>query len=222
MKVTVDKCPHTGQLFEDNAEYLKHLARLSSQRRRDRKHKEKMDAIDTWLAEEKAKITRIEDIPAWVLDNQPKLMEACNFKGFNWYEGHFYPDDSLVKFFFENIRFQDPLSNTHDAPVGGVTNFNRVAGKPVGYPGYQVRLNGSLKRRDRRPHGFPIKNLCRLLNLNTGTGGGSNENWGYETRIFISDWPGLWNQWASTSFDNEVARYEREKERIISRLQGKF
>lgn len=221
MKITVDKCPHTGKLFEDNAEYLKHLSRLNSQRQRDKKRKEKMDAIDAWIAEEKAKITRVEDIPAWVVNNQVKLMEACNFKGPMWYDGNFYPDDFLQKFVFENIKFQDPLSNSHDAPKGGVTNFSRVAGKPIGYPGYQVRSIGSLKRRDRR-QGFPIKNLYRLLDLHVGTGGGSNNEWGYDIRIFISDWPGLWNQWADKSFDNEVARYEREKDQIINRLKGKF
>lgn len=38
------------------------------------------------------------------------------------------------------IRYTDPVSNSHSAPLEGVQNWGGKAGKPVGYPGWTGRV----------------------------------------------------------------------------------
>jgi len=68
---------------------------------------------------------------------------------------------------------------------------------------------------------YPYDSIGKFVGLKTGSGGGGNEDWGYDVSIFLDDWPGLNQQWADMIFEQEVTRYEQEKDRIINRLKGK-
>ncbi len=78
MKVTVNKCPDTGVLIEDDAEYKRHRAKVISQKNADVRVRKVKDTFWAWLASEKLKITTIDMIAPWFIENQRVIMDAHN------------------------------------------------------------------------------------------------------------------------------------------------
>jgi hypothetical protein len=38
-------------------------------------------------------------------------------------------------------------------------------------------------------HSYPYSNILALLKIRTGSGGGGNDDWSSDVKIFLADWP---------------------------------
>jgi hypothetical protein len=197
MKIQVYKCRFTGKIFEekDRAKYIKHLRELRESLRSERNYERTRKTWKEWLAAEKAKIFKVEDVPAWFLENQRKIMDACNAIEFSSNfdrRNRFVQGDKFTKLEWETCRFEPLASNSHVNPEGGVSNWcAKDKTKPIGYPGWTGYLKGSLARPPKHQHTYPYSEALNLVGIRTGSGGGGNDSFGYGFTIFLADWPGL-------------------------------
>lgn len=212
MKVTVNKCPYTGKLFEDDLKYSKHLRRLQAERRAKRKDEKIRNTFSDWLAAEKSKITEVKQIVPWFMDNQRTIMDAANaiVNNIDRY-GKFTDLCTYSKLEISGPRWNRNVSNSHRCPVGGVVNWGgHKPGLPTGYPGWTGHIAGSLTRPKNKMGSYPTSDILNLIGLHTGSGGGGNESWSYGLSIFLDDWPGL---------QHEVDMMEQDY--IVRRLMGR-
>ena len=195
MKVTVNKCRFTGQLFENDKEYANHLQRIRRQHKAAREAGAIKNDFASWLAAEKDKLRSPSELCSWLLENQVFLMKSCNALGVHsWSSDKFYPEtDKFTKIEFERVPdFQPNLSNSHSCPKGGVHNWcGKTPGAPTGYPGWGGYVRGTLTRAKKHMSSYPYSAIFNLVDIHTGTGGGGNEHWGYDVKIFAADWPTL-------------------------------
>lgn len=219
MRIQARKCPFTGKVFEESRidEYVLHLLDTRKDLKRKRHLSNVKNTFEDWLKAEKLKITHPNQIPEWFLENQKQIMDAHNagcrpkkYSGFD--RDKFFTSDTFTKVEWEKeVVFSDLVSNSHSCPDNGEMNFGGDGvGIPKGYPGWSGYVQGSLSRDMKHRGSYPYSAALNLVGINTGTGGGGNENWGYDFRIFLADWPGL---------KEEVRRLEEE--RIIRKLKGK-
>jgi len=93
---------------------------------------------------------------------------------------------------FCNLRYEKYISNTHDCPIGGQTNWRKEKDKPTSYPGYIGKVvfkknkeEGSWYASD----AFEIESgalwSSDVPGLNTGCGGGGE----FIVRLYIDDFP---------------------------------
>jgi hypothetical protein len=219
MRIQMRKCPFTGKLFDESkiGEYIWHLKVTRDAMREERELKRIKDTFKDWLKAEKKKIIHPDQIPEWFLANQQYLMDAHNagcrsthYHGFG--RDKFYSTDKFTKVVWERAPvYSANVSNTHSCPDNGKQNFDgKLPGVPTGYPGWTGYIKGSLSRNKKHCGQYPYSELLNLVGIKTGSGGGGNENWGYDFRLWLADWPGL----------KEEVRAMEERE-ILRRLKGK-
>lgn len=101
-------------------------------------------------------------------------------------------------YFAWDLTYRDCVSNTHDAPMTGVRNWESDPSKPKGYPGYYGRVWATFSN---DPGDFSDAIFGATLTY-TGTGGYGNYNSpfphhekgelypvSYDYRLFLDDWP---------------------------------
>lgn len=195
MKVTVNKCRFTGKLFEDDKEYANHMQRLRREHKAIREAKAIKNDFAAWLAAEKDKLRSTSEICPWLLENQIYLMKSCNALGIHsWCRDKFYPEtDRFTEIRFEREpTFSRLVSNSHSCPKDGVTNWGgQDHNAPCGYPGWNGYVKGKLTRSKKHMSSYPYSAIFKLVDIHTGSGGGGNEHWGYDIKIFAADWPTL-------------------------------
>lgn len=116
------------------------------------------------------------------------------------------------------IRYLDSVSNSHSAPLSGVTNWENDRNQPTGYEGFEGRVWCCLSD---DPDGFG-SDAFRGTMTHTGTGGYGNygTEWkndsatlcplSYQYTIFLDDFPSL--------RENLMKQYDSEN--IIRALKG--
>lgn len=190
MKIQVRKCRVTGKLFEDLDKYALHLQKLRAMLKQERLYKRIRTEFAVWLNEERSAIYDIDDIVPWFIKNQRYIMNAVNALGSNSRE-QFYEDDVFEDIKLK-VRYSSSVSNTHQCPDDGKTNFMcRDSDGPTGYPGFHGDISGSLNRSKKYDSSFPYGRALNIVGLKTGSGGGGNKNWSYGVSIFLADWTGL-------------------------------
>lgn len=229
------KCPFTGKIFDESRieEYILHLLNTREEMRRKRAQKSLALTFHDWLHEEKLKLTHPSQVPDWLLENQQKIMDAinagCRPKHHHWWDRDlFKPEDKFTKIVWtRECVFQDVLSNSHSCPDNGVENFMGDKDKPRGYPGWQTYIAGTLKRNKKNSGSYPYSSLLNMVGIKTGSGGGGNENWSYDAKVFLADWPGfqvevdkIMEQRRIDGIEAERQRIIREENEIIRRLKG--
>lgn len=90
------------------------------------------------------------------------------------------------------VRYSDQVSNSHDAPLSGRTNFSRKPELPIGYPGWVGRI---WVRYAEYPKSFGSEPFDRTLTY-TGTGGFGSYN-------------GPWHRVASAHYLQRI--YKKQK-----------
>ncbi len=205
------QCATTKTLFDDQGEYKKHLRKLAIANRKIKAEKKLRTDFDDWLRDEKSKITSPEQIAPWIIKNQKYLMDSANAMGYNSFSDKFFNTDTYEKIDIFSLRYDRLVSNSHSCPKGGVTNWwsTRDTGKPVGYPGWTGDITGSLKRLAKHNGNYPYDSILKLVGIHTGTGGGANNSWRFDIKIFLADWPGL-----------QTAVDEMEMDAIARKLKG--
>ena len=195
MKVQVHKCKVTGKIFEekDRTKYILHLKKIRAQQKEKRLHAIIVDGFGEWLANERANIFDVQDIIPWFLKNQRYIMDATNaisFRNSRDYE-KFQPVDKFIDIAFKYIRYSPFTSNSHSCPDNGVQNWCARNPGPTGYPGWDAHISGKLIRPPKYNSSYPYSEALNLVGIKTESGGGGNESWGYDVKIFAADWPGL-------------------------------
>lgn len=126
-----------------------------------------------------------------------------------------------------NLSYSPNVSNSHDCPIGGVTNWGgRDENAPTGYPGWHGRIWVLYDRVFRVGGPEHISSALKQIRIHTGTGGYGTYNqtggpWDYDlikphkwapysrdVRFFSADWP----------LEKTMAEYE--KARMLSALRG--
>ena len=195
MKITVNKCRFTGKLFENDKEYRNHLAKIRRQQKAERESKRIRAEWDGWFSKEKESITHPDMIAPWFLKNQKFIMKAyvANCGPFISSHDKVYPETDNFdedKFSFDLNPF-DRVSNTHNCPKNGVTNWDQEDNKPTYYMGWRGKVKGKFTRNKKHMFSYPASKILNFVDLHTGCGGGGNEGWNFEIYIFLDDWPQL-------------------------------
>ncbi len=184
---------YTGEVFTSEEKYKTHNRKQAAFKRDQAKKKKIKDDFLMWLNNEQ--INNLSDIsllPAWIITNQRKLMDGFNaIPGYGtWTSDKFFDTDEIIEIKLD-IRWKECVSNSHASPRHGVSNWcARDKTKPVGYPGWYGRIEGTLKREPKHNSDYPMSGLLKMIDVITGTGGGGNKGWGYEVSIFAQDWAG--------------------------------
>lgn len=180
-------CPWTDELYSTKSAYVKHLKTLRATRmhRRARKNRWQQLGEDLWNQNSFEKIVRwVELHPEWFLDNAQRRGFSSDAKLYDSIRDAF-----TVKITYLDIRWSDSVSNSHDCPHNGVTNWaGRDQNAPRGYPGWGGRIEYQIS------HELPGfgSDIMEGTRIHTGTGGGtSNNRYGFDVRFFADDWPGL-------------------------------
>lgn len=191
MKILVNKCPHTGQLFEDDGEYVRHIRKIQREQRAQAKYKAERLEFETWLNQEKAKIYTIDEIPGWIVKNQRRLIDGYKLLNPHTWD-KMYPSDEIKSIKLVDLRYC-MASNSHCCPKNGVTNWGgRGANLPRGYMGYRGNVSASLARLPRHNGSYPMSNFLKMIGIHTVGGlGGGNESSSWDVTVFIDDWAGL-------------------------------
>lgn len=199
--VTAYKSDHDGKLFENKTDYVKHLRKLARQRLEQRAVLRMMQAkkgINAGLS----KVTSIDELEEFIAANWAWFYvngRQHSFRG-NEQEGA----HQLVSVKVDRAVYSNEVSNSHSAPVGGVTNFSRVTHLPMGYPGwvgdihFTVQTNQYKYRGKHYYHqGFGSDYFAgTIINLGGGGSRGSDSETGqskytYQVRLYASDFPAL-------------------------------
>jgi len=121
---------------------------------------------------------------------------------------HALPKDNKVLGFMWNISFSQEISNSHDCPLNGTTNWGCVADMPISYPGWIGRVWIRYKTNTRSFGSDPFSQS--LTYTGTGGAGAYSGPWAgiarccyknrikpeptlfsWDYRIFEDDWPEL-------------------------------
>ncbi len=197
-QILVWKCPETGKLFEEQQKYKNHLSTLARARRKVKQQNYIKATFFDWLDNERTNnVLDVNDIPKWLLDNQQIIMDATNVIPGRWvsFDDKFADGDLFTKIEFGRTRWILNLSNSHSCPKGGVQNrggketFADGTPKPSGYPGWGLSLEGSLKRNKKLMSSYAYSGLFNIVGIYTGTGGGGNEHFRYDAKIWAEEWP---------------------------------
>jgi len=202
--ITAYKCDTTGKLFEDKAKYQKHIRKVAADRRVQRKIEAAHKAdIQWWHDNFWNKVKSLHQLQAAILYHSD-VFAARGVK--NYHSGNKLKPTPIIKFEAFQISYRDSVSNSHNCPHDGVTNFNqsynRQQGKnlPEGYPGWRGRFDYTVQSHAKQLHSYPgSSDMWGGTRIHTGTGGGGGgtpeqekmfqQNFGYDVNLFASDWP---------------------------------
>ncbi len=215
--ITAYKSDADGKIFEDKVKYQRHLRKLAQVRRERRRievEETLKDSIWAGLYECEQSIEQWRDM---IIANQDLFWaEAAHHDKHDWSivgktrKGVACPVPRLLEFTEFRLTWSDHVSNSHDCPVGGVTNWgNRDPDAPTGYPGWQGRMDWVYawpKEWDGVYLGSDLfggfANHYGRSRVHTGTGGSGGTvfskkhncyvtSCGYSVNVFAADWPGL-------------------------------
>lgn len=186
-KVEAWQCAKTGQLF-DEAGFRRHMAKKSAQRYFDAKRKALM-ARARYCLDDLHRQGSFEDIAAWIEDNAKLLFQVQILNNrIAFYRKDVPPKNfSISNIVFRNMVWSDECSNSHSAPIGERTNWERSHKYPISFPGYRGRIDFVMS--DNQDCGG--SNVFRETGINTGSGGGGGNSYSYEVTLFAADWPML-------------------------------
>lgn len=204
------KCETTGKVFEHEADYLKLQRKIARDKaERDREARLQLKTA-TWFEEFRNQLMSIDRLPNEIIKNQEYFWamarrsvygvraDGWNGVGKNKRKGVLMPMPILTRFTTWNLRWSNEVSNSHNCPKNGVTNWcNSDKDKPTSYPGWCGRINWEVEW-PKEWDGFYLgSDLFKGdSRINTGTGGGGGwkdgrQTFGYDVQIFAADWPGL-------------------------------
>lgn len=173
MKLEVFKSDYTGEFFEKEEDYLKHCEEHS----KIEEEKKQVRDISKKLQEVRLTATSLEEFR----ENFVKLKKKS------------YPN--LYDIIFSHVYFGD-ISNTHSAPINGVSNFSSHPDKPTSYKGWGGSITIIYKK---EPNTFGSDVIDYNTGINTGSGGYRGKEYGdffkncyvceYGLRMYLDDFP---------------------------------
>jgi len=180
-------CPWTKKMYATKKSYVSHLKSLREERMHAtaRKNRWNQKMTDLWNQ------PTFGSIINWIERNpEPFWMNGKN-RGWTsdariWDK---IRDDFWIKVISLDVRWSDSVSNSHDCPQNGSTNWGgRDANMPKGYPGWTGNIKFQVS------HVVPsfFSNIFEGTRINTGSGGARGNNiYSYSVIFFADDWVGL-------------------------------
>ena len=197
-KVIVRKCPITKTVFFGDDEYAKHIVAL-----RNRKNLERVEKRYRSEAQYRIWNTIVNDVDTvpklvqFVKDNLHDILIAYNG---GRPEVNAAIRKAELKSFTLDISYRELISNSHDSPRDGVTNWSgRDSDKPCHYPGFVGNLEYELVNdpdKDSAMNNGKLRTCMSFsdalgyIGIHTGNGGGSAKK-KYGVRLFQDDFPAL-------------------------------
>lgn len=202
-----------GKIFEFKVDYNKHLRKLAAKRRADKKAQDARDAFDQVMIN-MGKVNDFSELEQFIKDNWEVFRQTI---ATGWRSRKLRPNaDKLLSLKIEIYGFDQHLSNSHDCPRGGVTNFDRRAecnkDKPTSYPGWRGRITYSVTSST----GFGSE-YFENTPINTGSGGGGDECLSYDLRLFAADFPVMWEKHSRVAW---VEKENKQREYVWRQLGG--
>jgi hypothetical protein len=200
-------CPWTGELYATKRSYVGHLKKLREQRmhKRARIIRRQRKLEDMWNQPD------FESIIKWIHINPEVFWENAKRNGWHsdaprWDK---IRDSFSVTIKHLSVTYSESVSNSHNRPHNGVTNWGgRETLKdgtpaPRGYPGFSGRIEFQTSH---EPFSF-ASNIMEGTRIHTGSGGGGGNNtYRYDVKFFLDDWPGL-----KKTVEEELVAYEKKK-----------
>ena len=206
------RCPWTGNVYATKKAYVKHLRlhREGTIRKQIRAKIRHLKSEELWNQQTFAGVIQwIEMNPDWILDNVIRE---------EWSDRKSRYDEIRPEWWFRITKLRltrsDCVSNSHNAPHTGVTNWCGEGGNvPRGYPGW----HGSIEfKYSHELSGFG-SSVFSQSRIHLGSGGGGAKGGRYEVKFFDDDWPGLSK---SALFDTIAGKqtagfnYDREQQKV--------
>jgi uncharacterized C2H2 Zn-finger protein len=182
---TAFRCPWTNKIFSNKKSYVTHLKVL----REDRIHRAIRARIQNKIFEELINQDSFENIIEWIETHPEFFFDRIIHNGrVGWRDRREHLRDKFwIKITYLDVSWSESVSNSHNSPRNGVSNWGRDKDKPTGYPGWGGRIEFQLSH----DLGFG-SDVFRNVGIHTGTGGGTRDNrYGYDVKFFASDWPEL-------------------------------
>jgi hypothetical protein len=190
-KIIAYRCKFTGKLFDSREKYYTHLVKIRQKNHilyyMNRLDREAAAAFNK-IRSTASTVSEIEEMikDHWMLFVYQGFRRNASFMRKNAYL--FFKNPPVLKSINFDLRYSENVSNSHSCPFDGITNWVREKGLPTGYPGWV----GSLRYRIESDHDNQISGsdfFGGMTGINTGTGGGSYNEYRYEVRLYASDWP---------------------------------
>ncbi len=236
-QILVWRCDTTGRLFEHKAEYQRHLRKMARERSTKRRLAIVEAESDAWWNAAWETDMSIEAWPAWVIANQDRFWAATAQKSpRDWKNvgkavsrkknACVLPIPVVLEFSRFELRWSTSVSNSHSCPHDGVTCWSSHEardGRPRGYPGWHGRVEWLVswpEEYDGIYLGSDLFEAGTQVRVHTGSGGGGGmrfsdihgchvQRFGYELRLYASDWPGMAREEGRRQFI-EVLKGERQ------------
>lgn len=208
-------CPWTKEIYSSKRSYVSHLKRL----RTERMHKRAKDLRFQRKLEDLWDQPDFNSIVKWINLNSDVFWENAKRQGWasdasRWDK---IRDKFEIKIVHLSLDYSDCISNSHNCPRNGVTNWGGTTklkdGTPAprGYPGFRGNIKIQLPV---EPLSF-ASNVLRGTGIHTGSGGaGGSGHYGYDVKFFLDDWPGL-------AKSVKTAIEAHEKQQTFNAVSGK-
>lgn len=212
---TAYRCPWTNAVFATKKAYVSHLKEL----RQDHIHAKIRRDIFGKRKEDLWNQPTFKDIVDWVERNPDFFFDNAGGMRGRARQDRIaaYREKFWIRITYLDLTWSQNVSNTHDCPRDGVTNwggrekFKDGTDRPRGYPGWHGRIEYQMSH----DLGFG-SDAMRGTGINTGTGGGISDNrYGYDVRFFESDWPKI----AEAARNDRVLSVLSEERRWESRIK---
>lgn len=203
--ITAYKCDTTGKLFEDKTKYQKHIRKIAADRRLQCKIDAAHRAEEQWWHDNFwNRVKSLEQLKFAILHHRDVFAQrgVKNYWGGST-KSKLKPTP-LVEFKTFRLNWNEHVSNSHDAPVGGVTcwsSHDAKDGRPTGYPGWTGYIDYVVQSHKNQLHSYPgSSDMWSGTRIHTGTGGGGGyknqetnhlQSFAYDFRLFASDWPAM-------------------------------
>lgn len=201
MKITVWKCEEDGKLFEFEADYKKHMAKLARARAEQKKFEENHRIEKQWWDDNFFNTVRspAQLVPA--LNQHAQIIISPAIENY-WGKKVKVIEIPTFHYLEFDFNFKENTSNTHDCPVGGERNFGWKEDKPRGYPGFSGRIKYGVYWEKRNEGVYPCDgDMFEPARIHSGGGGGGSmtklpdgryiQTFSYEYRLFLDDYPGI-------------------------------
>jgi hypothetical protein len=199
-------CPWTNDLFSTKRGYVSHLKRL----REDRMHRRAKQIRFQRKLEDMWNQPDFDAIIKWIHLHPEVFWENAKRRGWGsdspkWDK---IRDSFTITIQHLSLSYSDRISNSHNCPHNGVTNWGGDkklkdgTPAPKGYPGFSGRITFKTSH---EPFSF-ASNILEGTRIHTGSGGGGGDNvYSYDVKFFLDDWPGIANRIRA-----EKEQHERE------------
>jgi uncharacterized C2H2 Zn-finger protein len=191
------QCPWTNKLFATKKAYVNHLAKVREERIRNMARK-------NYIIRKLADLHNqpdLESIINWVQLNSDFILNRAKSKYAFGNEQWPAPEEFQILITMLRVKHYPLVSNSHSCPRNGKTNWGgQNKDVPRGYPGWEGRIEFCTS------HDIPgfSSDLFRGTGIHLGSGGGMSRNrFGYEVRLYDSDWPGLEKQFVFNTLANK-------------------